>query len=155
MARQSDAAPTPEQLERFNSLLQRIQLADVQLAAASIEGRRDFVIAHGAVEGGVEVGLEISGSGEVVDDGSRIECEMHMKWQAFPPGSDEHLVRVHEVYLVSYALDGDDAVAPETLQAFADHNAAFNVWPFFRESLHSITLRMGLPGYTLPLLKPA
>jgi hypothetical protein len=30
----------------------------------------------------------------------------------------------------------------------------FNTWPFFREQAHSLTSKMGLPPFTLPLLKP-
>ncbi len=154
MARMSKGPPSAADLAAFQALLRRIQLRDIQLISAKIESDRSFVAAHGSVDGGAEVALEIGGVGQVLSGPSRIECEMRLEWRALVPNSEDALVVVHETYLVTYDLAGDDPVTEQTLRAFTDNNAAFNVWPFFRESLHRATLRMGLPAYTLPLVKP-
>ena len=36
---------------------------------------------------------------------------------------------------------------------FAKINGLYNIWPFFRELVHSTTMRMGIPPMTLPALK--
>ena len=126
-------APSEEGKAAFQALLQRLQIRS----------------------GGVEVGLEIEGQSEVLDGPRRLECVLHFEWAASAVNDDADLVSVKETYLLTYDLKGDEPVQEQTLRDFAHHNAAFNAWPFFRESLHSTTLRMGLPAYTLPLLKPA
>ena len=139
----------------FQALLQRLQIRDVQLLSSTTFAARPFVAAHGNLSGGVEVGLEIEGQSEVLDGPRRLECVLHFEWAASAVNDDADLVSVKETYLLTYDLKGDEPVQEQTLRDFAHHNAAFNAWPFFRESLHSTTLRMGLPAYTLPLLKPA
>jgi hypothetical protein len=41
----------------------------------------------------------------------------------------------------------------EELQAFAETNALFNAWPFFREIIHATMARMNLPPIALPLFR--
>jgi hypothetical protein len=43
-------------------------------------------------------------------------------------------------------------VAAQDVRAFAEFNATFNAWPFWREFVQSMTARMGLPAVVVPLL---
>lgn len=55
-------------------------------------------------------------------------------------------------YLLSYGVQGAEPVDPEDAEAFASVNAAHHAWPFLREHLFSLTSKMGLPGFLLPVL---
>lgn len=146
--------PTREDLAAFQALLGRLQIRDVQLLESTVVSDRAFVAARGVIDGGVEVSLDVTGTGAASLDSGTVTCELTLSWEGTQPKTDRTLVRVEEVYLLSYNLTGSEPINEATLRAFTQHNAAFNVWPFFRASLHSTILRMGLPPYTLPLMKP-
>ena len=56
------------------------------------------------------------------------------------------------VYHLFYRMSGDEPADPKDLKQFAVANGSYNSWPFVRELLHSMTGRMGLPPYVLPVL---
>lgn len=64
------------------------------------------------------------------------------------------ILRVHACFLAIYALEpsGGGAITPEQTDAFGKVNGLFNVWPYWRELVQSITTRMALPPLTLPVL---
>lgn len=57
-------------------------------------------------------------------------------------------------YVLSYGIRGSNAFTNEQRAAFADLNAMYNVWPYWREFVQSTMTRMGLPPYTLPVFQP-
>lgn len=46
-------------------------------------------------------------------------------------------------------LDAEDA----DFEPFVEHNVPFNAWPFFRELVQNISIRMNIPPIVLPLMK--
>jgi len=64
------------------------------------------------------------------------------------------ILRVHACFLAIYALEpsGSAAITPEQADAFGKVNGLFNVWPYWRELVQSVTTRMALPPLTLPVL---
>jgi len=68
-------------------------------------------------------------------------------------GNDEELFSIHFSLLVKYDLPSDADFAPQYLEFFAENNVPANVWPYARELVSSMTSRMGLPPFTLPILK--
>ena len=64
------------------------------------------------------------------------------------------ILRVHACFLAIYALEpsGSAAITPEQADAFGKVNGLFNVWPYWRELVQSITTRMALPPLTLAVL---
>lgn len=152
--KKTKTAPSKDEIDAFAALVKRVQLNDIQLLEAEVRGQKEFLAKHGSVDGGIEVALEIKSKGAHIEKPPAIHCDIMFQWQGFPTGGQEPVVSVRETYSVSYDLSGNEAISKETLKVFAENNATFNVWPFFRQSLHDMTLRMGLPAYTLPLLKP-
>ncbi len=75
-------------------------------------------------------------------------------------GADSHgaeprtILRIHACFLAIYALEPSDsgALTPEQTDAFGKVNGLFNVWPYWRELVQSVTTRMALPPLTLPVL---
>ena len=58
-------------------------------------------------------------------------------------------------YKVSYSIVSGDEPTSDELKAFSDLNGVYNTWPYWREFLQSMLMRMGLPVFTLPVLPPS
>lgn len=59
------------------------------------------------------------------------------------------------VFSLHYKVKNISEYQDNIVKAFADNNAKFNSWSYFRELLSSVTMRMGVEPLILPLLKPA
>lgn len=139
----------------FAELVRRIQVQNIQLFCSSVKADREFLTGRTLDAPKMEVGLEVSCGAQLVDEGRRLLCDVAFLMKCFVDGESAEVVEIGETYIVSYAVEGSEPVEEKTLQFFASNNATFNVWPFFRASIHATTLRLGLPGYALPLFKPA
>lgn len=49
----------------------------------------------------------------------------------------------------------DKPFSQKTIEKALDHVAMMNVWPYWRELVHSMTIRMGLPPFPVPLYNVA
>lgn len=54
-------------------------------------------------------------------------------------------------FAVEYSLTGP--ITPDDARAFSKVNALFNTWPYMREAVQNIALRMAMPVPQVPLLK--
>lgn len=97
-----------------------------------------------AVEYATEVSYEHSPSTNALV--VRATCRLSLTG----PPTRQHC-EISVTYNVLYALPG--SFGDRELGAFANLNAVHNVWPFFREAVHSTMCHMGLPPYSLPLRK--
>jgi hypothetical protein len=66
---------------------------------------------------------------------------------------EEVFVRVEARYAISYALESDEGLTRKNFDAFGHRNAVYNVWPYWREFVQSMTSRMALPPLTLPVFR--
>ena len=55
--------------------------------------------------------------------------------------------------LMRARFESSDELGPELWEKFAQFQAVFLFWPYVRELISSITNRMGLPPFILPLLQ--
>lgn len=62
-------------------------------------------------------------------------------------------VQVRGVFELRYNLNSGIKADRANLASFARVNSVFNAWPYFRELVQSMTVRMGLPPIYLPLFK--
>ena len=62
-------------------------------------------------------------------------------------------VEVRATFELSYRIPENQSVSGEEWQAFADVNAVFNAWPYWRELVHTSFARMGLPPLTVPVFR--
>jgi hypothetical protein len=99
----------------------------------------------------LEISFRMKGtrSPEETDDGS----ESSIPEPNLTQPNLEQLIAIECAFEVDYALQDDFVPSPEHVKAFREGNAVFNVWPFFREYLHSQMQRMGLPPLTAPFLR--
>ncbi len=64
---------------------------------------------------------------------------------------DESAVSIEATFELVYELPRSDEMTQSHFEAFAEINGLFNLWPFWRELVQNITMRMGLPPLTLPV----
>src|ERR1017187_5777530 len=69
--------------------------------------------------------------------------------------ADQHLFQVVSRYALVYDLRPGYVPPQQELDAFKDGNAIFHCWPYTRELVQSMTMRMGLAIPPLPFLRLA
>jgi len=55
-------------------------------------------------------------------------------------------------FVLDYSLDSTDGIEPKHIEAFSRMNGVYNAWPYWREYVQSMSVRLGLPALTLPLM---
>lgn len=80
------------------------------------------------------------------------DIEVSCTYDFIVSATDVKLVTAQVTYRVFYKLNGDEPVDPSDVDHFARANGAYHTWPFVRETIYSLTSRMGFPPYTLPVL---
>ncbi len=68
--------------------------------------------------------------------------------------SSEETLRIEALFVVKYQLTRHDGLKKSHFDAFGKVNGVFNVWPYWREYVQSVTVRMGLPPLTIPVFRP-
>jgi hypothetical protein len=64
------------------------------------------------------------------------------------------VIKIEALYTARYLISNAD-ISKDAINIFARTNAPFNVWPFWRELVHSATQKMGMTGFTMPLYHSA
>lgn len=64
------------------------------------------------------------------------------------------LLELGATFLAAYRLPAAAGYPHDALQHFADLNGPYNVWPYWREFVHTSTARAGLPGVIVPVFRP-
>jgi len=73
----------------------------------------------------------------------------------YEDGDAKHLpLRVVAVFCMKYSLSSTKGLEKENYDAFAELNGVFNAWPYWREYVQSVTVRMGLPPLMVPVYRP-
>lgn len=67
---------------------------------------------------------------------------------------ESRVVDLSATFLATYRIDGTASFPEDALQHFADLNGTYNVWPYWRELVHTFTGRAGLSGIVVPVFKP-
>jgi hypothetical protein len=68
--------------------------------------------------------------------------------------NSEEVLRIEAVFVVQYRVPTFHGITKENINAFGEMNGVYNVWPYWREFVQSMTVRMGLPPLTVPVFRP-
>lgn len=144
----------------FETVLQQLKAATRFVEIAEIrfvDCRCTYgILAEPAVDA-VEVNVR---GQEVVVEGNTVRSAMTAEFRAPTPFADNDAEKQKQVHVgarieVKYALSPErDQDSDEAINTFARMNGVQTAWPYFREYLHSSLVRLGLPSFDLPLLKP-
>ena len=87
------------------------------------------------------------------DDGSLL-IETAFSLEARSADDAEKLqAEIRATFELSYTIPDEESFSPEHLEAFAEGNAVFNAWPYWRELVQASLARMSLPPLTLPVFR--
>lgn len=89
--------------------------------------------------------------GEAKVEGDTIEVACSYTFQV-RSAEEQDLASASLTYRLLYTLIGDEPPAQSDVEQFAKANGAYHSWPFVRETIFSLTSKMGFPPYTLPVL---
>ncbi len=82
-----------------------------------------------------------------------VELKFHVR------GKDEvasaEIISLNAGYLLTYSLNPAAVLDEECFKHFSEVNGPYNVWPYWRELVQSVTGRAGLPGFVVPVFRPA
>ena len=67
---------------------------------------------------------------------------------------DDVLLSVTATFTAVYSIPEPSSHSPDDLQCFARLNGTYNVWPYWREPVHTMGSRAGLPGLVVPVFRP-
>lgn len=69
-------------------------------------------------------------------------------------GDEEELqAEIRSTFELSYRLPGGETFSQDELRAFAQINAVFNAWPYWREFVQASLARMSMPILTVPVFR--
>lgn len=82
----------------------------------------------------------------------RVFIEVGTRWTR--PGEDdgppsEPVAQIEAAFVIEYLMDSNPG--QEALEVFAENNASYHLWPYWREYLSMQCLRMNLPKVALPM----
>lgn len=142
-----------------NRVIAAVQLEDVRLRAGSFSRR----VSSPAEAGRVTVEISHSAHAEPLSEKSAflVVFTGNAALRPAESSSKEPALEAHVEIELRYGHPEGMDFQPDELEAFANLNGVFNAWPYFREFVQSVTTRMGLPPFVLPVfrvqrtLKPA
>lgn len=63
------------------------------------------------------------------------------------------LLRIAAKFSLSYSVSSLEGLTTENYESFGAMNGVFNAWPYWREFVQSMSVRMGVPAITLPVFR--
>jgi hypothetical protein len=85
-------------------------------------------------------------------DGRKLSSAVQFSFDVVNEDEDE-MFSLHCMFRADYELEEGYEPTPEEIGAFAESNAVFNCWPYFRELVQSTLARMNYPPLSIPFLR--
>ena len=142
-------------VDEFRRLVALVQIENVRLVEGHCQTRiqpEDFTPSEFGATHGSKVlrPIDQTGSFSVL---ARLTAEVTPKGVAGSPVNEAPLMRFLAIYELKYRVPSGEMFDEDSLRQFARTNALLNVWPYWREFVQTCTLRMGMPGFVLPVLR--
>ncbi len=143
---------------RLAELISQVSIHDVRLV-----GLECGTSVRSPEEAGKDVELSWTHDVSFDFDPNRSELVVHVDTDAkvspkepskvSPDEKAEAAVEVMATFELVYRVPDGLEVSEAEFRSFAETNAVFNVWPYWRELFQAMLTRMGLPAIALPLLR--
>ena len=132
--------------ERYKKILEGLELRKIYVK--NFKGQIDLDVIRKAMV------VNISSTAEFVAK-HKNEVEISQKWDvvARTKDSQSECLTVSVTYCV--VLHSKEEFTRDFFEIYEKTNLPFNLWPFVREFVNSMTARMNVPPLTLPLFKLA
>jgi hypothetical protein len=140
------AKPTNQELVRLLRQTKKLALQDIRLVESHSKlGRmKDVLPPEASQTVGVNIQMNPAAKAVIVVVSIKVVCLYEDSQEADPP------VMISANFGLSYTFS--KPISRKLLGQLAQQVALLNVWPYWREFVQSISLRMGLPAFPVPLM---
>lgn len=143
-------------LELAGKVAKCVDLYAVNLRYANVEAKCD----PGSLPEEIDVDLQYRASFERINrEGGfselavTVEFKFNVKSKIGDEAGDDVLL-LDAGYLLNYWVRDCEGIDEGCYKYFSDVNGPYNAWPYWRELVQSVTGRVGLPGFVVPVFRP-
>ncbi|WP_417746326.1 hypothetical protein [Rosistilla oblonga] len=145
VAEQSETKQSENMRELAVPVSQKVQIVDVKVNAVSAKKLSSQV--SEASEVTVEFQCKTIAEDSLVR--VTVNAEVYVTDDA-----DQRFLEVISEHELLYSTPPNEYFAENNLEAFGTLNGMYNLWPYLRELVQSMTIRIGMPPLTLPVFRP-
>lgn len=138
--------PQSDNIDQYKQLVEGVELQEIVLR--EVEAKRTSDQPGPWV---ADAKLDINGNLDSSKD--LVEASVSVMITATQGTSHEEVAVIRTTWFVRYHLRKGLVVGHDLIQAFVQRNVPINIWPYVRELVSSLTMRMGMPPLLLPTLK--
>ncbi len=137
-------------MDLVQAVAKRVEIEQVQLLEASIKRG----VLRDKPPGNVNIAFGASAELDHVRERILVPVRLTLtaRYDDATPEEPDSL-RIDVVFVVGYRVSPGPTLTKVQLREFGQLNGVFNVWPYWREFVHSTTSRMGLPALIMPSFK--
>lgn len=129
-------------------VLARAELRDVRLLNCSVKHTLK------AAKFSKEVSLSVNGNTSIDEESRHIEIQAIFSLTATAKGDPKQALHMEFAYALLYEVDSLDGLENRHFEEFTRWIALNNAFPYAREFVQSMTMRLGLHPIKLPLFRP-
>lgn len=127
----------------YNKFIDGLDLLEIKLAYSESQAEEDFSLP-------AEVETEDSKDYKQLEEGKFIVTHEY-KLKTIEKGKKKAGLKINAIYKLIY--QSEIPITDEIFEVFSEISLPLHTWPYFRQFVHEMTSRMGLPPLTLDLLK--
>jgi preprotein translocase subunit SecB len=128
--------------KEFHRVLRGIELREIFIKKMKSE------IYHEHYHDGLTVSFKETSEYRAENGKFVITCELKLEAKN---SKKKVAIRIDATYELNF--DSQEPINQDFFDIYKRGSLPLNIWPYFRELVHSTTLRMGIPPLLLPLLK--
>src|SRR5208282_1041605 len=144
--------------ETLKALVESVQLIGIRLKEVAASSERRDARTHGKMSVEVEHSAEVPVRNK---DGTFTVLAQIKVWVGDPTRSRRRdpsegsgtILSVSTTVELRYQLPRGSSFSAADLRRFATVNGVYNAWPYWRELIQNLSVRMNLPPLTLPLFR--
>ncbi|MEN6308987.1 MAG: hypothetical protein ABFD91_14660 [Anaerohalosphaeraceae bacterium] len=127
----------------------RVELMDIRIIKSAFEQTPEVNRGRKNVDINRKVNLQVD------KEKNLLFVVIDFDLKASVEGASSPVITITASFLLVYKLQDFSGLTDESYRSFAEINAVFNAWPYWREYVQNITVRMGLPSLTIPVFRIA
>jgi preprotein translocase subunit SecB len=140
-------------LDRARIVASDVALVSIALRSATLSSNVDPLLEQSPE---LDLSQQYRGRYEIPDaESGRLDVIVEFKSAAtLPEDEQSDLFSLEASYLLVYRVQNLEEKPADALKHFAQLNGPYNVWPYWRELVQTVTGRIGLAGVLVPIFRP-
>lgn len=136
-------------MSQVAEVAREIELKDIRVISFASEQRPELI----GPKMDVRQGIDTETTADM--EAGEIRVTIRFTADALPleQESADVAVRIAVTFELAYQCEAVERLSDEALEAFGKINGVYNAWPYWREFVHSTTVRMGLSPLIMPVFR--